>query len=627
MDFGYHGKILHVNLTSGQLEVEQPEEVFYRRYLGGSAMGAYYLLKHTPRGADPMGPENTLCLITGPITGAPIAGNSRVSATALSPLTGTAAESSGGGFWPAELKLSGFDGIVLHGKTEKPVYLWIKDGDAELRDADHLWGKFTADVEDVVREELGDERIQVLQCGPAAEKGVRYGALINNANRANGRAGMGTVMASKNLKAIAVRGSKRPELADREAMQALARWGAGHVDDSDVAGLKLLGTAGGTLTQSDVGGLPTRNWQSGFFEGAEAITGQTMADTIREDMHTCFACVVGCKPVVEVKEGPFRVNPRYGGPEYETVATMGSYCGVDDLEAISLANQLCNMYGMDTLSAGATVAWAMECFEQGLLTAEDTGGIELHFGSAEALVHMTEQIGKREGLGKVLGEGSARAAQELGVGEDLVAAVKGRELPAHMPQVKRGLALAYAVNPGGADHTMIEHDPSYSDFPGRMAELDLLDPQPDDVLNAEKVRYTLYTQHLVGAVDSVSVCWFVYGGSFQLYGPNQLVEALRAATGWDINLWELMKVGERQVNLQRVFNARDGVGAESDTVPKKLLVPLKGGSSDGVAVTTEEVEAAKTLYYQMAGWDDNGYPTRAKLEELAIGWAAGELGL
>lgn len=331
--------------------------------------------------------------------------------------------------------------------------------------------------------------------------------------------------------------------------------------------------------------------------------------------------------MVEVTEGPFRVDPRYGGPEYETVSTMGSYCGVSNLAAIACANQLCNMYGMDTISCGATIAWAMDCFERGLLTLDDTDGVVLRFGNAEALMEMVERIGKREGFGRVLGEGSARAAEALGVGQDLVVAVKNHELPAHMPQVKRSLALIYAVNPFGADHQSHEHDPSYKEYPDRMAELNLLDPQPSKVLNAEKVRYALYTQYMYSLLDSVSVCQFVWGPAWHLYGPSQLVDAVRAVTGWNVSLWELMKVGERRLNLLRAFNAREGVGAEADTVPPKLLIPLEGGQSDGLAVTTEEVEEAKALYYGMAGWDASGRPTRAKLEELALGWAADELKL
>ncbi len=266
-------------------------------------------------------------------------------------------------------------------------------------------------------------------------------------SRVNGRGGMGTVMASKNLKAIAVRGHGRPEVADSDALRALARWGAEHVEQSGVAGFKRLGTAALVLSQSLVGGLPTRNWSSGSFEGAEAISGERLRETILKADDTCYACVVRCKRVVEVAEGEFPVDPRYGGPEYESIATLGSYCGVSDLQAVAHANQLCNMYGMDTIACGATIAWAMDCFERGLITEAETGGIALRFGDAQAMVKMVSMIGEREGFGKLLGEGSAAAAEALGVGQDLVVAVKGRELPAHMPQVKRTMALLYAVNP------------------------------------------------------------------------------------------------------------------------------------------------------------------------------------
>jgi aldehyde:ferredoxin oxidoreductase len=285
------------------------------------------------------------------------------------------------------------------------------------------------------------------------------------------------------------------------------------------------------------------------------------------------------------------------------------------------------MYGMDTIACGATIAWAMDCFERGLLTAEQTDGLKLRFGNADAVVTMVEMIGERKGFGRVLGEGSTRAAEILGVGEDLVTAVKKHELPAHMPQVKRSLALIYAVNPFGADHQSHEHDGSYQWYPDRMAELDLLDPQPADVLNAEKVRYALYTEWLYSCLDTACVCQFVFGPAWHLYGPSQLVEGMRAATGWDVSLWELMKVGERRLNLLRAFNTREGVGAEADTVPLKLLTPLQGGESDGVSIAVEEVEEAKSLYYQMAGWDEAGHPTRAKLDELALSWVADEIGL
>jgi len=632
MPYGYHGRILHVDLTNGTLNVETPDEQFYRKYMGGSALGLYYALKYIPKGADPLGPENALILSTGVTTGAPISGQSRLTATAKSPLTGAVGDSQCGGYFPAELKFAGFDAIVIRGRAEKPVYLWIHDGEAELRDASHLWGKITGEVEDLIKEELGEKKMEILQVGPAGEKLVRFAALMNMANRANGRTGMGAVMGSKNLKAIAVKGSSkwRPKVADPKALKELARWGIQNLEASDAAGLALLGTSEIVVSQSKGGGLPTRNWQSGYFEGAERISGQRMYDEILKERDTCYGCVVRCKRVVEITDGAYQVDPRYGGPEYETIATFGSYCGIDDLHAIAYANQICNMYGMDTISCGATIAWAMECFEHGLITTEDTGGIELRFGNAEAMVKMTEMIAKREGFGNILAEGSARAAQIIGRGtEEFVVAVKGQEVPAHMPHVKRSLGLIYAVNPFGADHQSSEHDPAYKAYPERMAALDLKDPVSRMVLNGEKVRFATVTQWLYSAMDTVNVCQFVYGPAWQLYDTEQLVQMIRAVTGWNVTVHELLEVGRRRLNMLRAFNAREGIGRDQDKLPKKFFKQaLKGGKSDGIILSEEEIERAKDLYYAMNGWDvETGTPTRAALESVSLGWLADMLDL
>ena len=411
---GYNGKILHLDLTSQTITIEEPPDSFYRLYGGGSAMGTYYLLKHMPAGADPLGPDNILTLITGPPTGAAVSGQSRVSSIAKSPVTGGIGDAQAGGFWPATFKRTGFDGIVIRGVSDTPVYLWVHDGKAELRDASHLWGRITGDVEAAIQDELGDQKIEVMQVGPAGEKLVRFASIINMSNRANGRTGMGAVMGSKNLKAIAIKGTGKLQFHDPAALKALAGWGAKEFDESDVYTMGLYGTAETVAPQQDDGGLPTRNWTSGVFEGFEPITGETMSKTILKERDTCYACVVRCKRVVEIAEGDFEVDPHYGGPEYETLATFGSYCGVDDLAAISKANEICNKYGMDTISCGATIAWAMDCFEHGLITDHDTGGLELNFGNAAAMVTLTEQIAKREGFGDVLAEGSARAAERFG---------------------------------------------------------------------------------------------------------------------------------------------------------------------------------------------------------------------
>ncbi len=627
MPFGYHGRILHCDLTNRVLTVEEPDAGFYRKYLGGSALGNYYLLRELEPGVDPLGPENILVLSTSVLTGTPLAGQSRFDAAAKSPLTGGVGSSQAGGWWPAQFKFTGFDALVIKGKASSPVYLWIHDGEAELRSADHLWGLPTGNVQRTIRSDHGDRKIEVLQCGPAGEKGVLFSALINGCTRANGRNGLGAVMGSKNLKAVAVRGKTQPKIADREALKELAKYGAEHIPE----GLHLYGTGQGVEWQQLAGGLPTRNFQSGVFEGAEEISGQTMAETILKDRATCYACPIRCKRVVEVRDHDLEVDPTYGGPEYEALASFGSYCGVDDLKAVAKANQICNMYGMDTISCGATVAWAMECFEKGLIGAEDTDGIELKFGSPRAMLTAVERIAKREGaFFHLLGEGSARAALEIGRGtEAFLTTVKNQESPAHMPRVKRSLALIYAVNPNGADHQSHEHDPAYSEADGwevwkdRMALLGLTSPQPIQDLGEEKVRYALRTQWVYSLLDSLVLCQFVFGPAWQVYGPLQIIEAVKAVTGWDVTIEELLQAGERRVNLMQAFNAREGIGRQEPPLPPRFFEPLPEGPSQGLAVDRAELLEAIDMYYQMAGWEpDSARPTRSKLEELELGWVA-----
>ncbi len=620
--FGAHGKILHVNLSTSQLSIEQPGEDFYRTYMGGSALGLTYLLKSSAHLHDPLEAENLLTISLSILTGMPISGQSRVTITARSPLTNAIGDSQAGGYFPAELKFSGYDAIILQGKAEKPVYLWVHDGEAEIRDATHLWGKNTADCEDTIRAELMDNKIEVLQIGPAGENKVRFASIMNKTSRANGRTGMGAVMGSKNLKAIAVRGSLKPPIFNGELLKQLSRKGAEQFPHSNILGLGLYGTAGSMGWQIEAGGLPTKNWNSGFFDKWEEISGQTMAKTILKRRETCYACVVRCKRVVEIENHNLPVSPRYGGPEYETLACFGSYCGNSDLAAISYMNQLCNMYGMDTISCGATIAWAMDCYENGIFTQKDLDGLDLRYGNSEAMIQLTHKIAKREGIGGLLAEGSARAAERLGRGSsELVVTVKNQELPAHMPQVKSSVGLIYAVNPFGADHQSHEHDPSYRAFPERMAELGLNSPQPDLVLNREKVEYALTTQYAYSALDSLNLCQFVFGPAWQLYSMSDLVQLVNAVTGWDISIGELLTVGRRRLNLMREFNQRCGFTRQDDILPQKLFKPLSGGVSDGLSIDEQEVEKAKDIYYQLAGWDiSTGNPTPSTLAELGLDW-------
>ena len=630
MPFGWRGKILHVDLTSGVLEVENPPEEFYRKYLGGSTMGMVYILREMPPGTPALAPEAVLTLMLGVTTGVPISGQSRLNANARSPINGAIGDSQCGGYFPAELKFSGFDGIVIKGRSAEPVYLSILNGEPSLQPAGHLMGKVTGEVERLIESELGDARVEVMQCGPAAENGVLFSSLVNMSNRNNGRTGMGLVMASKNLKAIAVRGRERVSVADPQGLKSLSKAGPGLMaGNPDVDDLGVYGTASVVLPQNMSGTLPTRNYNEGQFEGCEPISGEVLYDTVLKDRDTCYACIVRCKRVVEIDEGPYQVDPHYGGPEYETLATFGSYCGIDNLVAVSLANQICNMYGVDTIACGATIAFAMECFEKGIIGLEQTGGLELRFGHAEAMLSALDEIVHNRGpLGRLLSQGSQQAAEEWGeAAQTCLVTVKGTEAPAHMPHAKRSLALIYAVNPFGADHQSSEHDPMYEEdaiplYLERLALLGLDHPQPYASLGAEKVRFAAYTHIFYSILDTLELCQFVWGPAWTLYGPAEMVSFLHAVTGWDVDLHELMKVGERRLNLMRAFNAREGFDRLQDALPRKFFKPLGGSSGPtvGVALDQDELEAALDTYYQIMGWTPQGIPTREKLADLGLGW-------
>ena len=631
MPFGYNGWILHVDLTNEKLELETPPESHYRKYMGGSAMGLYYILREMPKGADPLGPENVLTLMAGVTTGAAISGQSRLNANAKSPISNAIGDSQGGGYFPAELKFAGYDGIIIKGRAKHPVYLSIIDGKPELHDARHLKGKITGEVDEILKKELGDNKIEILQHGPAAENGVLFSSLLSMSNRNNGRTGMGLVMASKNLRAVVVRGKRKVQLADAKSITALNRTGPKEIPNNpDMDGLAKYGTASVVISQNLYGTLPTLNYNEGQFADCESISGEKMAETILKERETCYACVVRCKRVVEIKEGAYRVDPYYGGPEYETLGTFGSYCGIKDMAAIAFANQLCNQYGVDTIACGATLAFAMECYEKGIITREQTGGLELKFGDADAMLKALELTLKAEGpLGKVLSKGSQRAAEAWGNGADeCLITVKGAEAPAHMPQAKRSLGLIYSVNPFGADHQSSEHDWMVEDsmttdlYMSRLPLIGVPEKLESLSLDSRKVNFAYRTELFYSMLDTVELCQFVWGPAWTLYGPKETVDFVNATTGWDVTLDELMQVGARRLNLMRTFNAREGLDRKDDKLPKKFFKALGGsGPSAGVALTEAEIETAKDEYYRLAGWTSNGTPTPDTLRKLDLGWA------
>jgi aldehyde:ferredoxin oxidoreductase len=448
---------------------------------------------------------------------------------------------------------------------------------------------------------------------------VRYACVINDINHAAGRSGMGAVMGSKNLRAIAVRGKQKVELADEKAVGALARWLRDDLKTNRAAvGFRENGTAGGVMAFNTMGNLPTRNFRYGHFEGAEKISAPAINESILVKRGSCFACTVRCKPEVAV-DGKYKVDPIYGGPEYETLGSLGSSCGVDNLEAIARGNQQCGAYGLDTISTGVSIAFAMECFENGIITEKDTGGVKLNFGNADAMLEMIELIARREGVGKVLADGSARAAEAFGKGAaEFAMHVKGQEVPMHEPRCKAGLGFGYAISPTGADHCHNIHDTGYAMRIGRGAQATgILDPLPSQDLSAAKVRMQLYGSLWQHAMNCLVFCQFVP------FSSDKMADLVNGITGWNTNLWELMKVGERCITMARAFNVREGKGRADDVLPKRFLTPFESGPLEGVAIKEDELARAVETYYGMVGWDSDGKPTAAKLEELGIGWVAG----
>ena len=624
MHYGYNGKILHVDLTDERWWVEEPDENVYRAYLGGSSLSSYYLLKYLKSGVDALGPDNLLMFMTSIINGLPISGANRYSAAGKSPLTGGFGEAEAGGYWGPELKAAGFDGMIIYGRAAKPTYLFVSDGKCEFRDASKYWGMIADEVQDGLIDEIGDKRIRVLQTGIGGENKVLFSAIVNELRHFHGRAGLGAVMGSKNLKAIVARGRERMTTSDKDGVKDVMQWFKKNYDREGDR-MHLYGTAGGVPTLDLDGILPTHNFRDGTFEHAKAISGQTMADTILTNRGTCYACAVSCKREVSVPERG--VTEKYGGMEYESIAANGSLCGVGDLEAIAEASMWVNRYVLDSISTGVTIAFAMECYENGILTKDDTDGVDLTWGNADAVIEMIHKIARRDGFGDVLADGVKRAAAKIGRGSEKFALhVKGQELPMHEPRGKRSLALAYSLSPTGADHMEAPHDPfyeSFGDWPHDFSQLGLIDAVDRMNLGAEKVRAFYYTQTVWSLYNCVGMCDFV-GTPIGSMALDRLRDYVDAATGWDMSLWELLKVGERANTMSRLFNLREGFTVADDNLPDRMFEPLQSGALKGKSLDRDEFKEARRLYYLMAGWDEQGVPTSGKLAELGLTWTTAE---
>ena len=612
---GYTGKTVRVNLAEGRIAEERTDEELCRKYLGGSGFVSHYLWKEMDAGVDPLGADNKLIFAGGPLTGVPFPGNGRNCIGAKSPLTDGVAKSEVGGFWGAELKRAGIDAIIVEGKAEKPVYLCIQDGKVSLKDAASLRGLNTKETRQKIRDELGDDLVRVASIGPAGENLVKYACVMNGLFDAAGRGGVGAVMGAKNLKAIAVRGRNTPKVVDAKPTKEIAKWLKANWELA--RNFWEYGTGVGMDGFEAMGNLPVRNFRDGLFPAVKKIDAPATMKTIGVGMDACYACPVRCKKVVKVDK-PYTVDPDYGGPEYETLASLGSNCGIDDLAAIAKGNELCNAYSLDTISTGEVIAFAMECFENGLLTSKDTDGIELRFGNALAMLQVIEMITRRQGIGDLLAEGVTRAAQKIGSGaEQFAVAVKGLEAGMHEPRAKPALGMGFMVNPHGADHCHNLHDHMYAGDNWRVKEIMELGfpgALPVYEVGPEKVRLLQHLHRRLTVLDSLVVCQFLP------YNLTQLTDLLNAVTGWDMSIAELLKIADRTLTTFRLFNIRDGFTEADDRLPERFYQPKTDGILSDKPLDPAKMEEAKRYYYELMGWDrQSGVPKPETLSKLGLG--------
>ena len=589
--YGWAGKILEVDLSREKIGEVKLDEELARDFVGGRGLGVKILYGRIGPDIKPLDSENLLIFAVGPLTGTFAPTSGRHCVVTKSPLTGTVFDAHSGGFWGAELRFAGYDAIVVQGQAKRPVYLWMSDGKAELRDADVLWGKGTHATTDAIRKELGDDKIRVACIGPAGEKLVKIAAIINDKYRAAARGGVGAVMGSKRLKAVAVRGRGKPKIANEDTFNVYVRECQKLLCENPGTGtgLPTYGTAVLVNIINEHGVYPTRNFQTGVFPTADKTSGETMAETILVRNKACFGCQIACSRITRVD------GEEHEGPEYETIWAFGAQCGVDDLGAIAKANLLCNDMGLDTISMGNTIGCAMELSERGKLEGPK-------FSDAKAIVELTKKTAVREKLGDKLAEGSARLAEGCGA-PDLSMSVKGLELPAYDPRGLQGQGLAYATsNRGGCHLRAYMIAPEVLGIP-KLVERFSTSGKPETIV---------IFQNLVATIDSLILCEFT---SFALE-TVEYAKLLSAATGIEFTDEQIMTIGDRIWNLERLYNLREGFGRKDDTLPKRLLEePMPEGPSKG---RVNMLPKMLPSYYAFRGWNSKGVPTKEKLCELGL---------
>ena len=606
---GYVGQILRVDLTEKGVSKEPLREDWARDFVGGVGYSARQLYDELGPKIDPLGPENKLMFMTGPVNGTMIPAASRSSVCSKSPYTGSFFHSIFGGYFGPELKFAGYDGLIVQGKSDKPAYLFIDDDKVELRSAEHLWGKNPFETQKIMREEIGGGEIHIAVIGEAGEAQSPYAMILLDI-RAAGRGGLGAVMGSKNLKAIAVRGTGSVTVPNMLKLYNTAlKLNDVVLTNPAIKGLSDYGTPRNVAGMAAAGILPTNNWQSEVFAGVDGISGETMKETVVKANRACFACSINCTKYSVVPSG--RYKSIINGPDYETIYGFGSACGVDSIEALCKADEICDEYGIDLISAALCVAWAMECYEKGIFTKEDTGGLELRFGNAEAMLAMTEMIGKREGLGALLAKGVKEASRIVGKGSERFAIHnKGVEWPGHTCRPFPAAAVGYATGPRGGSHHDIRPTAEKSGLVDRKA----IDGK--GALAAEVNHWLILT-------DSALLCHL----GEPMWGPLKIsanvIEALNVATGWNLDYDQAHKIAERQWNMIRCFSAREGFTRKDDQLPIRFMdEPVPDGPMKGSYIPVETLERLKNDYYSYRGWDlESGNPSKEKLTELGLEFA------
>lgn len=614
--YGYQGEIWVIDLTQKNVSIKKIDETFARAYIGGVGFGTRLLADRLAPHVDPLSAENLLILSSGPLSAIKFMGSAGLSLVTKSPLTGLLGDSDLRGAFGSNLKSCGCDALIIQGKSDTPVYIELSDGTAKIKDAADLWGKTAAEVQVVLTQRIG-KGTSVLSIGPAGERLVRYACISGDMQFFAGRLGMGAVMGSKNLKAIVmIKGGKETRIADPEGMKTLIRKVYREIREGGTCdALSKYGTWNVTAPGNIKGILPTKNFQKTTFEKVAEIDGEAMLKTVSAGKRSCPGCPIGCRRVVKA-EGPYQVSPEYSGPQFESVAALGSTLLLGNPFVLAKANELCNLYGLDTISTGVTIAYAMECVEKGVLTEEEIG-FDLKWGDPEGILKLIRMIALREGIGETLAEGVRKASEKIGKGSQAWAMhVKGLEIPMHDPRGKKGVGLSYATSTKGADHESSMHDECF-EKENALVELGFEKPLGRKEFQGKPLMVKK-TQDFWGVMaDVLPICKFPMAPPRPLK-PDVLVSALRYVTGWDISLDEFLSVGERIFNLSRLFNVKEGVNRTQDVLPPRFSERLQEGGSAGEAITKEDLDKMLDEYYDLRGWTRDGVPKGELLTRLGL---------